>query len=195
VIGGKDATTNEMLVKKYMDVSDLFFHTQAEGAPAVIAKTGGKEVSEAGLKEIAQFAASYSNLWKYGFYEGECYCVTGEQVSKTPPSGEYIKKGSFVVRGKRKYFKAALGLCIGIEKDKKRLIVYPSLSHIKEDMRYFVELEPGDMEKNAISKEILKFISDSVKDENKEESRRIATQDKILSFLPPGKSRIKGFYP
>jgi predicted ribosome quality control (RQC) complex YloA/Tae2 family protein len=195
VIGGKDATTNEMLVKKYMDASDLFFHTQAEGAPTVIAKTEGKEVSEAGLKEIAQFAASYSNLWKYGFYEGECYCVTGEQVSKTPPSGEYIKKGSFVVRGKRKYFKAALGLCIGIEKDKKRLIVYPSLSHIKEDMRYFVELEPGDMEKNAISKEILKFISDSVKDENKEESRRIATQDKILSFLPPGKSRIKGFYP
>ena len=190
VIGGKDATTNEMLVKKYMDANDLFFHTQAEGAPAVIAKTGGKEVSEAGLKEIAQFAASYSNLWKYGFYEGECYCVTGEQVSKTPPSGEYIKKGSFVVRGKRKYFKAALGLCIGIEKNK--LVACPSSDSQRNRLDNFVELEPGgDLEKNELSKEILKFFVNSVKDENKEEIKRIATQDKILSFLPPGKSRIK----
>ncbi|MCK4476736.1 MAG: hypothetical protein KAU16_08425, partial [Methanophagales archaeon] len=144
----------------------------------------------AGLKEIAQFAASYSNLWKYGFYEGECYCVTGEQVSKTPPSGEYIKKGSFVVRGKRKYFKAALGLCIGIEKNK--LVACPSSDSQRNRLDNFVELEPGgDLEKNELSKEILKFFVNSVKDENKEEIKRIATQDKILSFLPPGKSRIK----
>ncbi|GAH40436.1 unnamed protein product, partial [marine sediment metagenome] len=65
VIGGKDATTNEIVVKKYMDVNDLFFHTQAEGAPAVIAKTAGKDVFDASLREIAQFAASYSNLLNY----------------------------------------------------------------------------------------------------------------------------------
>ena len=193
VVGGKDATTNEILVKKYMDANDLFFHTQAEGAPAVIAKTGGKEVSETGLREIAQFAASYSNLWKYGFYEGECYYVTGEQVSKTPPSGEYIKKGSFMVRGKRKYFKAALGLCIGIEKN--RLVACPASDSQRSKLDNFVELEPGgDLEKNELSKEIVKFFVDSAKGENKEEVERIATQDKILSFLPPGKSRIKGVY-
>lgn len=196
VVGGKDATTNEMIVKKYMDANDLFFHTQAEGAPVVIAKVGGKEISETGLKEIAQFAASYSNLWKYGFYEGECYCVTGEQVSKTPPSGEYIKKGSFVVRGKRKYFKVALGLCIGIEKDKKRLVACPSSDLQRNRLENFVELEPGgDLEKNELSREIMEFFIGSAKDENKEEIKRIASQDKILSFLPPGKSSVKGFYP
>lgn len=193
VVGGKDATTNEIVVKKYMDANDLFFHTQAEGAPAVIAKTGGKEVSEDCLREIAQFAASYSNLWKYGFYEGECYCVTGEQVSKTPPSGEYIKKGSFMVRGKRKYFKAALGLCIGIEKDKSRLVACPSSDSQKKKLDNFVELEPGgDLEKNELSKEIVNFFVDSAKDEKKEEIKQIATQEKVLSFLPSGKSRIKG---
>ena len=193
VVAGKDATSNEILVKKYMDADDLFFHTQAEGAPAVIAKTGGKEVSDACLKEIAQFAASYSNLWKYGFYEGECYCVTGEQVSKTPPSGEYIKKGSFVVRGKRKYFKAALGVCIGIEKAENRLVVCPVSDPQKSKLDNFVELEPGgDVGKNELSKEIVKFFVDSAKGENKEEVGRVATQDKILSFLPPGKSRMKG---
>ncbi len=194
VVGGKDATTNEILVKKYMDANDLFFHTQAEGAPTVIAKTGGKEVSEDCLSEIAQFAASYSNLWKYGFYEGECYCVTGEQVSKTPPSGEYIKKGSFMVRGKRKYFKAALGLCIGIEKN--RLVACPSSDSQKNRLDNFVELEPGgDLEKNELSKEIVNFFVDSAKDEKKEEIKQIATHEKVMSFLPPGKSRIKGSYP
>jgi len=196
VIGGKDATSNEILAKKYMEPNDLFFHTQAEGAPVVIAKTGGKDVSEEGLREIAQFATSYSSLWKYGFYEGECYCVTGKQVSKTPPSGEYIKKGSFVVRGKRKYFKAALRLCIGIEKDKKRLIACPPSDSQKSKLDNFIELVPGDdLEKNELSKEIVKIFIDSAKDEKKEEIKRIATQDKILSLLPPGKSRIVGFSP
>ncbi len=195
VVVGKDATSNEILVKKYMGADDLFFHTQAEGAPAVIAKTGGREVSEDGLKEIAQFAASYSNLWKYGFYEGECYCVTGEQVSKTPPSGEYIKKGSFVVRGKRKYFKAALGLCIGIEKAGKRLVACPSSDSQRNKLDNFVGLEPGgDVGKNELSKEIVRFFVDGAKGEEREEIKQIATQDKILSFLPPGKSRIKGVY-
>ncbi len=129
----------------------------------------------------------------------------GEQVSKTPPSGEYIKKGSFMVRGKRNYFKAELGLCIGIEKpffqkesvtkersykETHRLVACPSSQKDKLDI--FVEFEPGDdMDKNALSNEIRRFFVDRA--ENKEEVKRIATQEKILSLLPPGKSRIKGF--
>ncbi|MDI6811853.1 MAG: ribosome rescue protein RqcH, partial [archaeon] len=194
VIGGKDATTNEILVKRYMAPNDLFYHTQAEGAPVVIAKTGGKDISEDSQREIAQFAASYSNLWKHGLYEGECYCVTGEQVSKTPPSGEYLKKGSFMVRGKRQYFKVALGLCIGIKK--KRLVVCPSSASQKEQMDMFVELEPeGELEKNELAKEIVKFFVEHAKDEKKEDVKRIATYEKVLRFLPPGKSRIRRVYP
>ncbi|MHC1611305.1 MAG: ribosome rescue protein RqcH [Candidatus Methanospirareceae archaeon] len=194
VIGGRDARTNEILVKKYMDPKDLFCHTQAEGAPVVIAKTGGKEISESALREIAQFAASYSSLWRYGFYEGECYCVTGEQVSKTPPSGEYIKKGSFVIRGKRKYFKAALGLCIGIKSG--RLVVSPSTDAQKNQMEMYVELEPeGELEKNELAKEIVKFFTERARDGKREEIREIATNERVLRYLPPGKSRIKGWYP
>ncbi len=191
VIGGKDATTNEMLVKKYMAPNDLFCHTQAEGAPVVIAKTGGNEISEDSLKEIAQFAASYSNLWKYGFYEGECYCVAGEQVSKTPPSGEYLKKGAFMVRGKRQYFKAPLGLCIGVKKDK--LVVVPSTDALKQEMEMYVELEPeGELEKNELAKKIVEFFLEQAKEERKEEIKEIAAYEKVLRYLPPGKSRIKG---
>jgi len=116
-------------------------------------------------------------------------------VSKTPPSGEYIKKGSFVVRGKRRYFKAALGVCIGIEKAENRLLVCPASDPQRNKLDNFVELEPGgDVGKNELSKEIVMFFVDSAKGEEKEEVERVATQDKILSFLPPGKSRIKGVY-
>ncbi|MCW7080535.1 MAG: ribosome rescue protein RqcH [Candidatus Methanospirare jalkutatii] len=119
VVGGRDATSNEILVKKHMANEDIFFHTQAEGAPAVILKTEGRPVSDADLEEAAQFAASYSSLWKLGFYSGECYCVSATQVSKTPPSGEYLRKGGFVVRGKRRYFKVELALCVGIAEEKE----------------------------------------------------------------------------
>jgi len=119
VVGGRDATSNEILVKRHMANEDIFFHTQAEGAPAVILKTEGRPVSDADLEEAAQFAASYSSLWKLGFYSGECYCVSATQVSKTPPSGEYLRKGGFVVRGKRRYFKVELALCVGIAEEKE----------------------------------------------------------------------------
>ncbi|RZN36973.1 MAG: DUF814 domain-containing protein [Methanophagales archaeon ANME-1-THS] len=194
VIGGKDATTNELLVKRYMASNDLFCHTQAEGAPVAIAKTGGKDLSEESLKELVQFAASYSNLWKFGFYEGECYCVAGEQVSKTPPSGEYLRKGSFMVRGKRQYFKTALGVCIGIKK--KMLVACPSTAAQKELLDIYVELEPGgDLEKNELAKEIVKIFGDHAKAEKNEEIERIVTYEKVLKYLPPGKSRIKAVYP
>jgi predicted ribosome quality control (RQC) complex YloA/Tae2 family protein len=194
VIGGKDATTNELVVKKYMAPNDVFCHTQAEGAPVVIAKTSGKEMSEEGLKEIAQFAASYSALWKYGFYEGECYCVSGEQVSKTPPSGEYLKKGAFMVRGKRQYFKAPLGLCIGIKKDK--LVAVPATEAQKAQMEMYVELAPeGELAKNELARRIVAFFVDNAKEDRKEEIKQIATHEKVLRYLPPGESRITKSVP
>ena len=180
VIAGKDATTNEMLVKKYMDRNDLFCHTQASGAPVVIAKCGG-ELSDRSLKAIAQFAVSYSSLWKYGFYEGECYFVRGEQVSKRPPSGEYIAKGSFIVRGKRRYLKAPLGLCIGIENG--RLVAVPELE--KDRLELFVELTPdNELDKNSLANKIVEFF-------NAQGEGKAVTHDEVLSLLPPGKSRIK----
>jgi predicted ribosome quality control (RQC) complex YloA/Tae2 family protein len=189
VIGGRDATTNELVVKRHMASNDMFCHTQAEGAPVVIAKTGGQEISEEGLREIAQFATSYSSLWKYGFYEGECYCVPGEQVSKTPPSGEYIKKGSFVVRGKRRYFKAPLGLCIGLKKDK--LVVVPATEAQQQQMELYVELAPeGELEKSELGKQIVKIFLERVREEKKEEFEQPITLEKVQRYLPPGKTRI-----
>ena len=99
VVGGRDADTNEEIFKKYMEKRDIVFHTQTPGAPLTVVKTGGKEVPDSTLQEVAQFAVSYSSLWKAGQFSGDCYWIKSEQVTKTPESGEYLKKGAFVIPG------------------------------------------------------------------------------------------------
>ena len=43
-IGGKDATTNEILIKKHCDTKDLVFHTDLAGSPFFVIKSEGKDI-------------------------------------------------------------------------------------------------------------------------------------------------------
>lgn len=192
VVGGRDADTNEELVKRHMEKDDLFMHADAQGAPAILIKTEGYEVPETTFKEAAVFAVSYSNLWKSGFYEGDCYWVRPDQVSKTPEAGEYITKGSFIIRRRRNYMRnVPVGVSIGVEIDEETRVIGGPLESISEKGKYRVELEPGEMEANQLSKEIFdRFLElASVEDENV--IKKVATPDQIRLFLPPGRSRMK----
>jgi predicted ribosome quality control (RQC) complex YloA/Tae2 family protein len=83
VIGGRGATSNEEIVKKYLEKRDIFMHSQAPGAPVTIIKVDkGTIVSEQTIAEAAQFAISYSSIWKSGQYTGDCYWVHPDQVSR-----------------------------------------------------------------------------------------------------------------
>lgn len=191
VIGGRDASTNEEIVKKHMEPQDIFLHTQAHGSPAVVIKTSGREVHSSTLAEAAQFAVSYSSVWKAGLYGGDCYWVRPEQVSKTPPPGEYLPKGSFIVRGKRNYMGTSIGISIGIEvNDETRLIGGPS-SAIKHMSKYIIEIEPGDLDPNQVAKELSKIFFQGADYQDKMLMKSIASPDSILKFLPPGKSKVK----
>jgi predicted ribosome quality control (RQC) complex YloA/Tae2 family protein len=190
VIGGRDAQSNEDIVKKYLEKRDIFFHAHVSGSPVVVVKTEGKEVPDTTLIEAAQFTVSYSVIWKSGQASGDAYWVIPEQVSKTPESGEYVPKGAFVIRGKRNYYKdvmlgAALGLILNEE---KRLIGGP-VSAVRKKAQFVMEVEPGDFEQNDISKKIYRMLVD--KFEDKKFIKEIASPDKIAMFLPPGRSRVK----
>ncbi len=190
VIGGRDAQSNEVIVKKYLEKRDIFFHTHVSGSPAVVIKTEGKEVPKTTLAEAAQFTVSYSGIWKSGQAGGDCYWVLPEQVSKTPESGEYVPKGAFVIRGKRNYYKdvmlsAALGIIFNGE---KRLIGGPA-SAVKSKAKFVIEVEPGEYNQNDLSKKIYRMLND--KFEDKKLIKTIASPDKIAVFLPPGGSRVK----
>jgi predicted ribosome quality control (RQC) complex YloA/Tae2 family protein len=191
VIGGRDAESNENIVKKYLEKRDIFFHTHVSGSPAVVVKTEGKEVPETTLIEAAKFTVSYSGIWKSGQASGDAYWVLPEQVSKTPESGEYVAKGAFVIRGQRNYYKdvmlgAALGLILNEE---KRLIGGP-VSAVRNIAQIVMELEPGEFEQNDLSKKIYRMLTD--KFEDKRLIKEIASPHKIAMFMPPGRSRVMG---
>ncbi|MET1124656.1 MAG: ribosome rescue protein RqcH [Archaeoglobaceae archaeon] len=187
-IGGRNAEMNEEIVSKHMESKDLFFHTQTPGAPVVILKLG-QEAPESSLREAAEFAASYSSLWKEEKRAGEVYYVKPEQVKKSAAAGEYLPKGSFYIVGKRNYLSVELSCAIGVEIEKLRVIGGP-VSAVKKHADYYVELEPGGKEVNELSVEIARKLVEMSGDE-RHIVRAIATPDEVAKFLPPGKSRIK----
>lgn len=190
VVGGRDADTNEELVKKYMEKRDIVFHTQTPGAPITIIKTSGEEVPETTLEEAAVFAVSYSSIWKSGQFSGDCYWIKPEQVSKTPESGEYLKKGSFVIRGERNYYRdVPLGVAVGLELGVETRVIGGPVSAVKKHARHVIELVPGKFNQNDIAKKLYRIYVDKLKDASF--VKQIASPDQVANMLPPGESDIK----
>ncbi|GAB4325841.1 MAG: ribosome rescue protein RqcH [Promethearchaeota archaeon] len=107
VLGGRDAHSNEALFRKYVADGDVLLHTEMRGSPLVVVKNHGEGVPpRSTLEEAAQFVACFSNAWKMAWSDVKVFWVTPDQVSKTPPSGEFLPRGSFVVTGKRNYLPA-----------------------------------------------------------------------------------------
>ena len=188
IIGGRDASSNEEIYAKYLEKRDFALHTDAPGAPLTVIKTMGENVPESTLEEAAQFAVSYSSVWKEGFFEGDCYLVAAEQVTKTPEPGEFLKKGAFVVRGERRYFRnVPVGVAIGIAGD--QLIGGP-ISAIRPKADPVVEVEPGEFSPEDLAKRIYRSFAE--REEDRRHLKSVASIDAIVSFLPPGGSRVKG---
>ena len=190
VIGGRDAETNEELVKKYLEPRDLFLHADVHGAPAVIVKSEGKEIPEPTLREAAQFAVSYSSIWKQGLGSGRCYWVHPSQVSKTPESGEYVPKGAFIIRGDRHYMESEARLAIGLHDDK---IVGGPVSAITRVAKLAVALEPGKYNQSDVAKMVSRELLAKAREDEKKGLRTAVTVNQIAKFLPSGYSEISGF--
>ena len=197
VIGGRNADENEELVKKYLDRGDLFFHTQAHGAPATILKaTGPSEappddisIPESSREEAAQFAISYSTLWKEGKYAGDVYCVGPDQVTKTPESGEYLEKGSFAIRGDRTYYDdTPVGVAVGITCEPETRVIGGPPSAIDGQAETTIEVEPGRYAQNDIAKRLYREFKGRFADDTF--VRKVASPDLIQEFLPAGGSRM-----
>ena len=196
VIGGRNADQNEEIVKKYLNKHDLFFHTQAHGGPVTVVKaTGPSEPSQAvefpdsTKREAAQFAVSYSSTWKEGRFEGEAYMVTPDQVSKTPESGEYIEKGSFVVRGDRTYFRdVAAEVLVGVQCEGETRVLGGPPTAIEGRVETAVRLQPGRYAQNDAAKMVYRRFKETFADQSF--VRKVASPDKIQEFLPPGGSEL-----
>lgn len=186
VVGGRDANSNELIVKKYLDPNDIYLHADIHGASSVSIKLNGEELNENIIKESGEFAASFSSAWSMGFTTQDVYWVHPDQVTKTPESGEFLKKGSFVIRGHRNYIRSArVRLGIGIvDYEGKRIMAGP-VDALEAHCDNFVVLKPGFTKKEAIAKKILHKINED----------DLITLDDIIRVLPSGKCDIDEEYP
>ncbi len=173
-VGGRDAATNEIVLKKHAEKGDIVFHTEMSGSPFFVVKVGGKSIGKETLEETATAAASFSRAWKLKLSNAEVFYVNPEQLSKTPKSGEYLEKGSFIVSGKANKMVAEIKLAVGITKD--GAIMCGPVSAVKKNCGNQVVISPGDAKSSDIAKKIRKMFGGEI--------------DDIVRSLPSGGCRI-----
>jgi predicted ribosome quality control (RQC) complex YloA/Tae2 family protein len=167
-IGGRDATTNEVVIKKYTEQHDLVFHTDIAGSPFFVIKTESRKVGEATLNEVSQATACYSKAWKLGLSVVDVFYVNPEQVSKTAKPGEYIPRGAFMIYGKKNYIRPEMKLAIGIKAGR---IIGGAVNAVKKEADDYVIIKQGKEKASSIAKKIRSKLGKGDLDE-------------IIRFLP-----------
>jgi predicted ribosome quality control (RQC) complex YloA/Tae2 family protein len=187
VIGGRDAGQNEDLVKKYLEGGDTFVHADIHGASVIVVK--GKTEH---WDEVSRFAAAYSGAWRSGFATADVYAARPDQVSKTAESGEYLSRGSFVVRGERQWFKdVPLEVAIGLQIKPETRIIGGPLTAVKLRCEQLVLLRPGTFEPNDVAKKVVRVIRDRLPVSEQKALKFALNTESIAAYVPPGGSDIQ----
>jgi len=177
VIGGRDATSNEIVVKKHTETNDLVLHTDMAGSPFFVIKSGNKKIPESTIKEAADAVCSFSKTWKLGLQSSDVFYVKPEQVTKKTKAGEYMGKGAFMIYGKTNYIENEINLAIGLTKDK--IIMSGPLEAIKKNCEKYLVLKQGDEKVSSIAKKINYKLGKEL------------SLDEIIRALPAGSFSFK----
>ncbi|KJZ75931.1 hypothetical protein HIM_04755 [Hirsutella minnesotensis 3608] len=127
VIGGKDATQNELLYRKHLRKGDVYCHADLNGAPSVIIKNNPKTpdapIPPATLSQAGSLSVCASDAWDSKAGMG-AWWVNADQVSKSASTGEFLATGSFTVRGNKNHLPPAqlllgLGVMFRISEESK----------------------------------------------------------------------------
>src|SRR2546421_3488511 len=155
ILGGRDARTNDQLVKKHLKEGDRYAHADIHGAPSTVIKDGAK-APEPTLREACEFALAYSKAWSAGLASGSAYWVLPEQVSKQAESGEFLPRGAFVIRGKRNYLHdLPVRLAIGeVEIEGHRKIMGGPVAAVAARSKRYVVLAPGKEDREELAKRL-----------------------------------------
>ncbi|MBI2102367.1 DUF814 domain-containing protein [Candidatus Woesearchaeota archaeon] len=173
-IGGKDATSNEIIIKKYLEKEDLVFHTDMAGSPFFLIKNG-QQAGEKTIEETAQAVAAYSRAWKLGHGTIDVFYVKPEQVSKEAKAGESLAKGSFMVYGKTLYVHPKVEYAIGLLNEE---IIGGPLTAVESRTKNYIVVVPGREKKSALAKKIKMKLKGGELDD-------------IIKFLPAGGADVK----
>lgn len=124
IIGGKDSTQNELLVKRYMEKDDIYLHSEISGSSSVIIKKNrNRQISRQSVFEAGLMSTVYARTWETKI-PTTAWWVYPFQVTKSAETGEYLSSGSFVIRGKKNLlppFKPeyGLGILFSVDREEK----------------------------------------------------------------------------
>jgi hypothetical protein len=209
LVGGRDAGTNEVLLKRHLETNDRVFHTAAPGSPFVLLKqtsvspnsttqnsspekvpnsnpermkdnsslhSPAASLTDEDLEDAATFCAAYSKLWKAGAAHGEAFWVLPEQVSKSANSGEYVGRGSFIIRGERNTLRVSITIAIGTVNGIPASGAPAALARFSP---LYALLAPGDEKTSETARKVLKKLP--------------GTPDDYVLLVPPGGARLLGW--
>lgn len=189
VLIGRDSSSNELLIKRYLEAGDVVFHADIPGAPFVVVKCGG-DLDGATEMEAATAAASYSKAWAEGMGSLDVFWVNSDQVEKRAPSGEYLKKGAFMIRGRRNYIRGVeLRLAIGIDPKTMEVLAGPRTA-VEGRTPYFVEVVPGETPSRRLAEAILSSLIERVPKAIANGLRGDEVLSKVQALLPYGRGDL-----
>jgi predicted ribosome quality control (RQC) complex YloA/Tae2 family protein len=151
VVAGKNADQNELLLKAHALPDEWCFHADVKGAAFTVIKSGTGKPSGHAKKEAAEFAAANSKAWTRGMGSVHVFSVQRKSLSKTPPTGMHLEKGSFMVYGQRVWYRN-VPLRMAVTAGPDGAVFSGPESSIKKG--YSVILVPGTKKASDLSREI-----------------------------------------
>jgi predicted ribosome quality control (RQC) complex YloA/Tae2 family protein len=210
-LGGRDSTSNSIVVNKYTQSDDTVFHADLHGSPFFILKSDGDsqrdQPSDEISLEMAQATVSFSRAWKDELGSADAFWVLPGQVKKSAPSGEYLARGSFFIEGRKNFVRhVRVGLSVGItstgslpilrtqeksEEDIGELLVVcgPEKS-IGSYCHSHVRIAPGKEKGTIFARRLKQQLVNKLKDGKVKESGKKVLLDDILRVLPAGAYKI-----
>ena len=161
-VAGKDARSNEQVVKKYLKNNDRYAHADIHGAPSVVVKNvNGIPPSEHSMLEACNFSLSYSKAWGARVSGGNSFWGENDKVSKTPNTGEFLAKGAFVIRGKRNWYRnLELNIAIGLITYEGNLkFMGGPISSLEKHSDKYVIFRPGFTERKLVIRKLSEAFS------------------------------------
>ena len=174
-VGGRDATSNEIVVKKHTEPDDIVFHTDMVGSPFFVVKSEEKTIGEKTKEEAADATCTFSRAWKLGLQTSSVFYVAPEQVSKKTKTGEYMGKGAFMIYGKTNYISNKINLAVGITKNMQ--VMAGPIDAVRANCDKYVVLIQGNEKASAVAKYIQHKINGAI--------------DEIIRALPSGEFKVK----
>mgnify|MGYP001581549453 CR=1 FL=1 len=184
-VGGRDAHSNEALVKRHMEKDDWYFHADVFGAPHCLLKHDKKKPTKQDFEDAASFAGVFSSVWKKGQLSVRVYKVSPEQVSKKAPAGESLGKGAFMIYGERDWFDPDLKFGLGVQllPDGFRIMGGP-FACVKAHAQHVIEIASGQKSKSDIAKSYQRYLAKKI-------NPLPSLVDEIVSILPAGEFSLK----